>query len=217
MPPAALMFDFDGTLADSFGAITASTNHVRGRYGLPPLAEADVKASVGFGLENLIERLVPGANPDEAVGHYRDHHPSVMISQTRLFDGVRTTLETLAARGVPMAVCSNKSVTFTRALVTGLGLDPIFAAVLGPEDVVAPKPHPAMLLEGARRLKVSANMCAYVGDMIVDIETARAAGMPVWRVPFGVFASGPADPQPDVDLTRFDQILDLMNLAASNR
>jgi phosphoglycolate phosphatase len=206
MAIAAVMFDFDGTLADSFGAITASVNHTRARFGHPPLAEDTVKESVGFGLENLVERLVPGADPAAAAAVYREHHPGVMVSGTRLFPGVLTTLAGLTARGIPMAVCSNKSVHFTKRLVEGLGLGPYFAAVLGPEDVAAPKPHPAMLLEGAARLKVSPAACVYVGDMTVDVHAARAAGMPVWIVPFGLFDGGPAH-APDRRLSSFQEIL----------
>ncbi|CAN5132663.1 phosphoglycolate phosphatase [soil metagenome] len=207
----AVMFDFDGTLADSFGAITASTNHVRGRFDLPPLTEAEVKHFVGFGLNNLLDRLVPGVDPAKAMALYRDHHPTVMLTETRLFPGVRVTLTALQARGIGMAVCSNKSVHFTKQLVEGMGLSPFFAAVLGPEDVSAPKPDPAMLLEGAKRLKVSTEVCAYVGDMIVDVETAKAAGIPVWIVPFGVLdRDGMAGAKPDRMLTTFEEILTLV-------
>jgi 2-phosphoglycolate phosphatase len=205
----AVMFDFDGTLADSFGAITASVNDVRRRFGHPPLAEVTVKEYVGYGLTNLVERLVPGVDPAAAVAAYREHHTQVMITGTRLFPGVIQTLEGLHARTIPMAVCSNKSVHFTKQLVEGLGLGVYFAAVLGPEDVVAPKPHPAMLLEGAKRLKVSPERCVYVGDMIVDVQTAKAAGMPVWIVPFGVYEDT-ASVAPDRRLESFLEILALV-------
>ncbi|MBM3983106.1 MAG: HAD-IA family hydrolase [Planctomycetes bacterium] len=183
MPITAALFDFDGTLADSFAAIAASTNHVRASYGLPALPEAEVRGYVGYGLAQLMADLAPGAPVDEAVARYRAHHAGVMVAETRLMPGVAAALAELARRGVRMGVCSNKRVEFTRELVAALGLAEYFACVLGPDDVgQRAKPDPAMLLEGVNRLGTAATETLYVGDMIVDVQTARAAGLPVWVV-----------------------------------
>ncbi len=201
MPITAVLFDFDGTLADSFAAITASTNHVRVGYGLPPLAEAEVRGYVGYGLDNLMADLVPVAPVDEAVARYRAHHATVMVPQTRLMPGAAETIPELARRGLCLGVCSNKRVEFTRRLVGALGLGEYFACVLGPDDVGGrAKPDPAMVLEGLTRLKVSAADAVYVGDMIVDVQTARAAGVPVWIVSSdgtGEFTPVEGEPRPD--------------------
>src|SRR5437868_6157744 len=147
MPIKAALFDFDGTLADSFAAITASTNHVRAGYGLPPLPESEVRRYVGYGLANLMADLVPDAPVDEAVARYRAHHARVMVAETRLMPGVARTIPELARRGYKLGVCSNKRVEFTRELVRALGLHEYFACVLGPDDVGnRAKPDPAMLL-----------------------------------------------------------------------
>src|SRR5262249_20363907 len=114
MPITAALFDFDGTLADSFVAITSSTNHTREHYGLPPLPEAEVRKYVGYGLANLMSDLVPGAPVDEAVAVYRTHHAGVMIPETKLMPGVAETIPELARRGLLLGVCSNKRVEFTR-------------------------------------------------------------------------------------------------------
>jgi phosphoglycolate phosphatase len=209
MTVRAALFDFDGTLADSFPAITASTNHVRTIYGLPPLAEDEVRRYVGLGLDHLMRTLVPNAPPDAAVAAYRAHHPSVMFTGTRLGPGVAETVAELARRGYKMAVCSNKRVEFTRQLVASLGLGEYLQIVLGPDDVAnRAKPDPVMLQEALRRLGVSAAEAVYVGDMAVDVHTARAAGVPVWLVPGG--AAGPEDAAaagPDRVLTRFADLL----------
>ena len=183
MPFLAALFDFDGTLADSFTAITSSTNHVRTSYGLLPLPEAEVRKYVGYGLSQLMGDLVPGAPVDEAVARYRAHHAQIMVAETKLMPGVAETIPELARRGYRLGVCSNKRVEFTRELVRALGLHEYFSCVLGPDDVgQRPKPDPAMVLEGLTRLKVSANESVYIGDMVVDVQTARAAGVPVWLV-----------------------------------
>jgi 2-phosphoglycolate phosphatase len=201
MPTRAALFDFDGTLADSFAAITASTNHVRVSYGLPPLAEAEVRAYVGYGLDNLMADLVPVAPVDEAVARYREHHATVMVPQTRLMPGAAEAIPELARRGLRLGVCSNKRVEFTRELVRSLGLNEYFACVLGPDDVGGrAKPDPAMLLEGLTRLGISASEALYIGDMIVDVRTARAAGVPVWVVSSdgtGEFVPAEGEPRPD--------------------
>jgi phosphoglycolate phosphatase len=210
----AVLFDFDGTLADSFAAITASTNYVRGCYGLPPLSEAEVRQFVGYGLTHLMTTLVPGVPVEEAVARYREHHTGVMLTHTRLMPGVAETLPQLAQRGFRMAVCSNKRVEFTQQLVAALGLKDYFACILGPDDVgQRAKPDPAMLLEALNRLKVSANQTVYIGDMVVDVQTAKAAGIPVWLI---VPADSPLrrelchDLQPDRLLESFSELGELL-------
>jgi 2-phosphoglycolate phosphatase len=181
----AIIFDFDGTLADSYAAITASVNHVRAAHHLPPLAESEVRKLVGFGLQTLLQEVIPGGGTDADVALYRSHYLQIMERETQLLPGVLPALEELHRRGLRLAVCSNKNVTFTRKLCASLGIAQFFDAILGPEDVSAPKPDPAMLREGMRRLGVTAKECLYIGDMAIDVETARAAGVPVWVVPSG--------------------------------
>ena len=211
MPPHAALFDFDGTLADSFAPITASVNHTRGHYGLPPLPGGSVRRSVGLGLDQLMRDLVPGPLAAEAVGVYRAHHETVFLDQTVLLPGVRETLAVLHDRGLPMGVCSNKRVEFTTRLVGRLGVADYFRAVLGPEDVGVPKPDPAMLLEGCRRLGIRPTHAVYVGDMAVDVVTARAAGMPVWIVPGGAGIDDPAAAGPDRMLRDFAEVGELLS------
>lgn len=201
MPVRAVLFDFDGTLADSFSAISASTNHVLRHFGKPELPEEVIRKYVGLGLANLMETLLPEVPTSESVACYREHHPSVMLTMTRLMPGVAETLPLLQQHGVAMAVCSNKSVMFSQQIVGALGLTPYFQAVLGPEDVGIPKPDPAMLLEACRRLGIPKEETLYIGDMAVDVHTARAAGIPVWLV------LGGAEGQESATATRPDRIL----------
>jgi phosphoglycolate phosphatase len=215
MPISAVLFDFDGTLADSFGAITDSTNFTRASYGLPPLPHAQVRTYVGYGLSQLMRDLVPGAPVDESVSRYREHHERTMEGATKLLPGVGETVPELARRGYKLAVCSNKRVEFTRRLVAALGLAPHFAHVLGPDDVQQrAKPDPAMVLEGLTRLSVSANESVYIGDMVVDVQTARAANVPVWLVPPDTDAPPAEAPvegaRPDRVLRSFAELLELL-------
>ncbi len=211
MPFTAALFDFDGTLADSFAAITASTNFVRASYGLPPLPEAVVREYVGFGLPNLMAELVPTANPAEAVAVYAEHHRGAMLTETRLMPGVADAIPELVRRGLRLAVCSNKGVAFTRELVGHLRIAGCFVAVLGPEDVGGrAKPDPAMLHEGMARTGGTVGTTVYVGDMAIDVQVARAAGLPVWLVPGGAGKESPAAAGPDRMLTGFAELLELL-------
>jgi phosphoglycolate phosphatase len=181
----AYVFDFDGTLADSFTAITSTINYVRGLRGLPPLALAEVKCHVGLGAENLLEQTVPGTDIAVDLPRYRQHHPTVMYDQTWLLPGALETLTTLRKRGRKIALCSNKPRLFSDKLLIRLEIAECFNAVLGPEDVPHPKPAPDMLLAAVKRLETAANRVLYVGDMTVDIMAARSAGLTVWTVPTG--------------------------------
>lgn len=181
----AVLFDFDGTLADSYQAITASVNHVRAEHGLSPLEEKEVRQHVGRGMPYLLERTVPGVVQSRDQAIYREHHPSVMLTGTRLLPGAREALSAVHESGRRIGVCSNKPRAFTKELLEHLDIGQYVAAAFGPEDVARPKPAPDMLRAALAWLRVPAEQALYVGDMVVDIETACAAGVAVWVVPTG--------------------------------
>jgi 2-phosphoglycolate phosphatase len=181
----AVLFDFDGTLVDSYPAITASVNHVRAAHGLLPLGESEVRRFVGHGPAYLLEHTVVGCDFDADFARYRAHHPSVLRSGTRLLPGAAEVLMTLKRDGCFTGICSNKPRAFTRELLGYLGIASDVDVVRGPEDVPRPKPAPDMLLSAMRQLDIPAAWTLYVGDMTVDISTARAAGVHVWVVPTG--------------------------------
>jgi phosphoglycolate phosphatase len=181
----AVLFDFDGTLVDSFAAITASVNYVRSHNGLPPMSEAAVKKLVGLGLPQLIADVVPDGDLQANVALYYSHHPTVMYDQTRLLPGATAALTALHGAGIKLAVCSNKSVTITRKLLEALQIAHFFDAALGPEDSGIPKPDPAMVHLALKIMGIKPSDALYVGDMSIDVETARNAGLVVWVLPTG--------------------------------
>ena len=200
--PRAVFFDFDGTLVDSYEAITASVNYVRAHHGMLPLSEPEVRRFVGRGPAYLLTHTVPGGELSEDVKRYRAHHPSVLHSGTRLLPGAAEAVTALKKAGLLLGVCSNKPRDFTRELVRHLRLDPWLDVVLGPEDVARLKPAPDMLLAGMRQLGVSPAESLYVGDMVVDVETARGAGVRVWVVPTG------SEERAALEAAKPDRILD---------
>jgi len=182
---AAVLFDFDGTLIDSYPAIAASVNFVRQAHGLPPLSVADVKQHVGRGPDYLLAHTVADFRPEIDLGRYRAHHPKVMLENTSFLPGAVVALAALHLAGKRLGLCSNKPRLFSAKLLEHLGIAKLFAVVLGPEDVARPKPAPDMLVAALARLQLPADRVLYIGDMTVDIETARAAGVAVWVVPTG--------------------------------
>ncbi|MCI0640383.1 MAG: HAD-IA family hydrolase, partial [Gemmataceae bacterium] len=116
---------------------------------------------------------------------YRAHHPGVMRSLTELLPGAREAIMHLHSAGKKLGVCSNKPRVFTQELLSHLGIAAYFQTVLGPEDVPRLKPAPDMLLAAMARLGATPAQTLYIGDMVVDIETARAAQAAVWVVPTG--------------------------------
>ncbi len=202
---AAVLFDFDGTLADSYPAIAASVNHVRAGHGLPPLSVEEVKRHVGRGPEYLLTHTVPGSDMPTDLARYRAHHPSVMVEGTRLLPGAAEALIQLKQGGKRLGLCSNKPRVFSQDLLKHLQVAQLFDVVLGPEDVTRLKPAPDMLQTAIARLKVTPPQTLYVGDMTVDIETARAAGVTVWIVPTG------SQDRATLEAARPDRLLETLN------
>ncbi len=206
----AVVFDLDGTLIDSYEAIAASVNHVRAARRLPALSSAEVRRHVGRGAEHLLRETIPHGNVVEDVRLYKEHHPAVMAALTHLLPNVKETLQYLHAHGLALAVCSNKPVVFSKELLEGLGLSGLFQTIVGPEDAPRPKPAPDMLEEVVKRLRLPRNQVLYVGDMVIDVDTARSAGIAVWAVPTGSEDLAQLEQaKPDRLLHSFDELQEL--------
>ena len=205
---SAVLFDFDGTLADSYAAIACSVNHVRSQRGLPALSVAEVNRFVGRGADYLLLHTVPGSNLEDNLACYRAHHPTVMRELTQFLPGALALLKALHQHGKKIGLCSNKPRHFSQQLLEYLKVSALFDVVLGPEDVPLPKPAPDMLHEAIRRLALPKAQVLYVGDMLIDIQTARSAGVRVWAVATGSEERQTlADARPDRLLTDLQEMV----------
>ena len=176
----AVVFDLDGTLADTLDDIADAVNHALALHGVPTHPREAYRTLVGEGVDNLVERALPPSRRElhapvlEAV---RDHYVAHMLDKTVPYEGVPELLEAVGARGIPMAVLSNKPAPATERIVEALFGPGRFAAVVGHSPELLHKPHPGSALEIARRLGVEPGRCLYLGDTSTDMDTAVAAGM----------------------------------------
>ena len=185
MTKSFVVFDLDGTLIDGYAAIGDALAYAMGKFGLEPLAPAQVRVMVGHGIEKLLEQAVGAVRASEGVRFFRERYPEVAVTKTRLMPDVPQVLERLARRGHPMAVASNKPARFSRMILEACGVGRYFAAIVGPDDRTPTKPDPAMLELLMASAAAEPSGTLVVGDMEVDSEFARAAGCRVVLVPGG--------------------------------
>jgi len=189
-------FDLDGTLADTAPDLTASLNHTLRTLGRDPIPEARVRHLVGHGARALIRRGLTetGTAAEELVEEgfpiFIDYYADHICEGTRPYDGVEEALDVLAARGVALAICTNKPEALTFALLEALGWTDRFRGIVGADTLPVRKPDPAPLREAIAR--AGGGPAAFVGDSITDADTARAAAIPLIAVSFG-FSDRPVE------------------------
>jgi phosphoglycolate phosphatase len=178
--PRAILFDLDGTLADTAPDLAAAVNWLRTERGLEPTPYSVLRPTASAGARGMIGAAFGLAPGDEGYEELRlawfDRYQSAMAVHSTLFDGIASLLDGIAAAGMQWGIVTNKPARFTDPLVPQIGLSHAGCIVSGDTTGFA-KPHPAPLLEGARRLGLAPEHCWYVGDDQRDVEAGRAAGM----------------------------------------
>lgn len=182
MPYRAVLFDLDGTLLDTLADLGNAMNRVLAARGHPPHDIGKYRYFVGDGAVALVERTLPedcrdGDTVDACLEEFRKDYRENWNVETQPYSGVAEMLDALTARGVKMAVFSNKPDEFTKLCATKLLANWTFEVVFGQRKGVRLKPHPDAALEIARILGIEPHEFLYVGDTAVDMRTAVAAGM----------------------------------------
>jgi len=208
----AVLFDLDGTLVDSYTALAEAVNHARRAEGLDDLTPARIRAIVGDGVEKLLERAFAGREvPDGARHAFESRYDEVCCEESRVLEEVETTLEQLAARGVEMAVCTNKPTVFSKKILDFLELSRYFRAIVGPDMAGARKPEARHLLFTLDAVRCTREETLFVGDMPIDVRAARNSGVDVAVIPTGSSTREQlAESQPDHFLERFSDLVKLV-------
>lgn len=185
----AVLFDFDGTLADTAPDLCAALNRMRTDRGMPELPVDTARSYASSGARGLLRigfDLKPEASNYEAMREeFLANYRAAICVHTRLFPGIEELLAAIEARGMCWGIVTNKAIGLTTPLVAQLGLSERAGCVVGGDTTPHLKPHPASLLHAAREIEVPPAECCYLGDDLRDIQAAKAAGMYSVAVEYG--------------------------------
>jgi len=192
LPPPVLVLDLDGTLVDTIDDLVAALNTILAKEGVRPAARESVRAIVGNGARAMLEAAFAAERRSLAADAMEtldaasiDHYAAHIAERSRPFLGAEAMLDRFAAAGWRLAICTNKPEGLSRALLQALGLAGRFAAIAGQDTFAFRKPDPRHLTETIRRAGGILARAIMVGDSAIDVETARAAQVPVVAVDFG--------------------------------
>lgn len=206
-------FDLDGTLLDTGGDLGAAVNHALAQIDRPPFPIAQIRPFVGKGARVMLERALEasgGSSPaivEECLPVLLDYYEQNLAIHTVPYPGLVAALDALVARGVKLAICTNKVERFAVPLMKQIGLDDRFACIIGGDTVGVAKPDPAPI--HAMIARCGGGRTAFVGDTINDIAGAKNAGVASVAVSFG-FDPDVAELGADAVIHHFDELVPLL-------
>lgn len=200
MTAPTIVFDLDGTLVDTIGDLLATLNTLLGELGCDPLPADETRPMIGHGARVLLERGLTArgkstskAELDRLFQRFLIHYEANIAVHSRPLPGLVEALDRLAARGYRLAVCTNKLEGLSRRLLEELGLAARFASIVGGDSLAYAKPDPRTLIDTIVAAGGRAESAVMVGDSKTDVDTAKAAGIPVVVVDFGYTPIPPAE------------------------
>lgn len=213
----AVLFDLDGTFADTAADLAAAANHVRSLHGLSPLPLETLRPQASHGSAGLLKVAMditpdqPGF--DELRNSFLEHYTAHICDHTQPFPGMAELLDEIERRGLAWGIVTNKPHRFTEPLMQALGYVTRAGCLVSGDTCAHAKPHPAPMLHAAALLGTEAAHCLYLGDDLRDVQAAHAAGMRCLVAAWGYL--GDNDPrtwQADGILTTPTELIPLLSL-----
>ena len=184
-----VLFDLDGTLADTAPDLAAAINRLRNDHDLEAIPLVQLRPHVSSGARGMLRAAFDLTPADEGyadmVQRFLTHYASHLCVDTQLFDGMPALLDALDDAGIPWGIVTNKQSRFTLPLVAALGLEKRACCIVSGDSAARPKPAPDPLLLGCSRAGISPRKCVYVGDDLRDVVAGKAAEMQTIAAAYG--------------------------------
>jgi phosphoglycolate phosphatase len=207
-----LIFDLDGTLIDSRLDLAHAVNRTRAHMGLPPLEFDRVYSYVGNGAPVLIRRALgeqaAESEVEEALEFFLEYYREHALDYTKLYPGIKESLDRLSGAGKQLAVLTNKPVRMSKSIVEGLGVADHFFRVYGGNSFDFKKPNPVGVEALMREAGVARERTIMIGDSGVDVNTAMNAGVMSCGVTYGFQPETLVNPAPDLLIHRMEELVD---------
>jgi len=214
MKDLTVAFDLDGTLVETAPDLIAATNHVMSGAGLEIVPAEVLRPAISFGAAAMITAAFKhhgqAVQVDHSSAHFEQfiaYYTANIAATSHAFPGLETSLDRLAAEGARLAVCTNKQAALSEQLLGDLRLRRRFAALAGRDTFPVCKPHPDHLIGAIRMAGGNPKRAIMVGDSRTDIDTAKAAGIPVVAVTFGYTDVHVRELAPDAVIEHYDELV----------
>ncbi|KFB10105.1 HAD family hydrolase [Nitratireductor basaltis] len=213
MPKPIIVFDLDGTLVDTAPDLLDSLNHCLSGVGIGRVDASEIRRYVGFGSRVMIERAFAAHNRslaeselDRLQAIFLDHYTANMPGKSKPFDGVLAAIERFHDAGYLTAVCTNKYEGLSRQLLEALKMTQLFECICGSDTFGHRKPDPRHLTDTISMAEGDPERAVMIGDSRTDIDTAKAAGIPVVAVDFGYTDQPVHVFEPSCVISHFDEL-----------
>jgi phosphoglycolate phosphatase len=214
-----IAFDLDGTLVDTAPDLLGALNHVLGEAGLAPVDLPTIATLIGNGARAMMEKgfgvqgvTLPAAEMDAAFDRFIAYYVDNIAVGSRPFDGCPEALDALLDAGATLCVCTNKRQGLSEQLLSELGLDGRFAAVVGADRATNRKPHQDHVFEAIAAAGGKPERALFVGDSRTDERAARNAGLPFLFVTFGYEAEAIEDIAPDSVIGHYSELVPALSV-----